>query len=106
MKLYWFDNFTNEVVTKKDTFAAPERYFLIYPSNGDIYTDTYRIDSNTYIDFSYTKEESWAADYRHWYNMLKAHLEYHGVGQAIGSLVLVRRGYPKEEFKAILKEYR
>ena len=32
MKLYWFDNFTNEVVTKKDTFAAPERYFLIYPS--------------------------------------------------------------------------
>lgn len=106
MKLYWVDTFAGEVVEEKDEFAAPERYFLIYPTACDIYTDTYRIASDAYIDFSYTKEESWAVDYYHWYNKLKAHLERHGVGQAIGSLVLVRRGYPKEEFEEILKEYR
>lgn len=106
MKLYWFDTFANEVVEEKDTFAAPERYFLIYPNSCDIYTDTYMTASGTYIDFSYTKEESWAVDYTHWYKLLKAHLDRHGVGQAINSLVLIRRGYPKEEFEAILKEYR
>ena len=105
MKLYYFDNFAKEVVTKKDPFAAPERYFLIYPTSCDIYTDTYIIASDTYIDFSYTKEESWAVDYTHWYTKLKAHLDYYGVGQVINRLVLARRGYPEKEFKEILKEY-
>lgn len=105
MKLYWFDTFANEVVKEKDNFAAPERYFLIYPNSCDIYTDTYMITANTYIDFSYTKEESWAVDYNHWYNKLKAHLEYQGVSQAFNTLVLTKRGYPKKEFKKILKEY-
>lgn len=58
MKLYWFDTFANEVVEEKDKFAPPERYFLIYPTVCDIYTDTYRIASDAYIDFNYTKEES------------------------------------------------
>ena len=106
MKLYWVDTFAGEVVEEKDEFAAPERYFLIYPTTCGIYTDTYRIASDTYINFSYTKEESWAVDYNHWYNKLKAHLEYHGVSKAFSTMVLAKRGYPEKEFKAILKEYR
>jgi hypothetical protein len=106
MKIYYFDNFANEIVEEKDEFAPPERYFLIYPNSCDIYTDTYRIASDAYIDFSYTKEESWAVDYNHWYNKLKAHLEYHGVSQAFSTMVLAKRGYPEKEFKEILKEYR
>ena len=47
MKLYWFDTFANEVVEEKDKFAPPERYFLIYPTVCDIYTDTYRIASRS-----------------------------------------------------------
>ena len=106
MKIYYFDNFAEEVVEEKDKFAPPERYFLIYPTALDIYTDTYQIASDAYIDFSYSKEESWAVNYTHWYNKLKAHLEYHGVGQAFATMRLVKRGYPEKEFKEILKEYR
>ena len=106
MKTYYFDNFAEEVVEERDKFAPPERYFLIYPTTCNIYTDTYMIAADTYIDFSYSKEESWAVSYNHWYNKLKAHLEYHGVGQAISKMILVKRGFPEKEFKEILKEYR
>ena len=58
MKTYYFDTFTSEIVTKKDPFAAPERYFIISPNTCDIYTDTYQLDNYRSIDFSYTKEES------------------------------------------------
>lgn len=106
--IYRFDNFCNCVVTTIEESAPPERYFLIYPTYCDIYQDSYLIPesySGNRIDFAYTKEESWQTDYTLWYNLLKAHLETHGVGQAINSLVLIRRGYPKKEFEEILREY-
>ena len=106
---YFFDNFQQRVVKRRDRSAPPERYFLIYPTHCSIYQDSYRIPESyagDRIDFNYTKEESWAVDYTHWYRLLKAHLERHGVGQAINRLILVRRGYPNKEFEEILKEYR
>lgn len=109
MKLYWFDTFEKRIVKKRIKIAPPERYFEVYPTTCGIYQDSYLIPesySGNRIDFAYTKEESWQTDYILWYNLLKTHLENHGVGQAINSLVLIRRGYPKEEFKAILKEYK
>lgn len=109
MELYWFDNFEKRIVNKRVKTAPPERYFEVYPTTCGIYQDSYLIPesySGNRIDFAYTKEESWQTDYTLWHNLLKAHLENHGVGQAINSLVLIRRGYPKEEFEEILKEYK
>lgn len=105
MKTYYFDTFTSEIVTKKDPFAAPERYFIISPSTCNIYTDTYQLDNYRSIDFSYTKEESWMYDYTSWYTKLETHLEKHGVGEFITKLMLTKRSYPPEEFEKILKEY-
>jgi hypothetical protein len=105
---YFFDNFQQRVVKKRARSAPPERYFLIYPTHCGLYQDSYRIPESyagDRIDFNYTKEESWTVDYNHWYRLLQAHLERHGVGQAINSLVLIRRGYPEKEFEEILKEY-
>lgn len=109
MKIYYFDSFTNRVVNRRIKSAPPERYFLIYSTDCGIYTDTYLIPerySGNRIDFSYTEEDSWHNDYDHWHRLLEAHLNRHGVGQAISKMRLVKRGYPEKEFKEILKEYR
>lgn len=106
---YFFDTFQQKVVKRQIKNAPPERYFLIYPTHCGLYQDSYLIPesySGNRIDFNYTREESWAVDYTYWYKLLKAHLDRHGVGQAINSLVLIRRGYPEKEFEEILKEYK
>lgn len=105
LKTYYFDNFAECVVDEIDQFAPPERYFMIDANNIDCYTDSYRLPDGRCIDFSYSKEDSWRNSYTHWYNLLKAHLELHGVNEAPSSLRLRFRLYPREEFEEILKEY-
>ena len=77
---------------------------MIDANNVDCYTDSYRLPDGRCIDFSYSKEDSWRNSYTHWYNLLKAHLELHGVNEAPSNLRLRFRLYPKEEFEEILKE--
>ena len=97
-KRYWVDTFAGCIVSKKDTYAPPERYFEARKSSADIYTDTFEIDGSYRIDFSWYEAQR---DY--WNELVHAHFKRKGIVD-YQTAKLIKRAYPPRIFDKLLEE--
>lgn len=50
---YYYDTFSDEVVTEIDTIAPPERYIKIHEGS-DVFIEKWFLGDNKYLDVAYT----------------------------------------------------
>ncbi len=105
----YLDTYTNEFVKQVDRFAPPERYLEICATSlQDCYVDTYRLKDGKLIDFTWSGEvlskinvENFSEAYA---VAVKNYFEDQQISDQYDDALLIRRGYPKEKFKAFLEE--
>lgn len=97
-KNYWADTFSDCIVTKKDRYAPPERYFEAVKGTNDFYIDTFDLGSGLRIDFTWTEEER-----LHWNMLVNEHFIRHNVG-SYRNPILIKRVYPPKIFDELLEE--
>lgn len=99
---FYYDNFANEVVLKKNEFAAPERYFEIGMTNiDDMFQDTW-VDGDKKLTISYTGFDL-KYNFSSWNELLRYHLSKNNFDLGYSRLEI--RRYPKKNFLEIIGDY-
>lgn len=109
LSVIYLDTYTNEFVKQVDRFAPPERYLEICATSlHDCYVDTYRLRDGKLLNFTWSGEilsKIKAENFSEAYIVaVKSYFEEQQISDQYDNALLIRRGYPKEKFKAFLEE--